>query len=211
MNEAVIFAILLILAGCASQNIERTEGDEIKLSEPAYEGRVSLENALAERRAERSFTAEPLKLDEVSQILWASQGIDGVTGATRTAPSAGATQPLVVYLIAADVTGLEPGAYRYDPSKHTATKVSEISEGLPYGAPAYVIFTAIYERTSQRYGDRGERYVHIEVGHSAQNVHLQAISLGLKTFPIGAFDDGFVSRLLSLENEVPLYVVPVGR
>ena len=96
-------------------------------------------------------------------------------------------------------------------SGHLSKKVADAAEKLAYDAPMYIVFTAVYERTTGKYGTRGQRYVHIEVGHAAQNVHLQAISLGLKTVPVGAFDDDYVSQLLGLEEEVPLYVVVVGK
>ena len=114
-------------------------------------------------------------------------------------------------MIVLNAVELEPGVYRYNPTGHTITKTADTVEKLAYAAPAYIIFTGIYERTTGRYGSRGERYVHIEVGHAAQNVHLQAISLGLKTVPIGAFGDSYVSGLLGLDQEVPLYIVPVGK
>ncbi|MBW2983530.1 SagB/ThcOx family dehydrogenase [Candidatus Woesearchaeota archaeon] len=211
MNKIVLLVVLLMCAGCAAQNANITEGDEIKLPNPTYDGAVSLEKTLSERKSERSFTAEPLSLNEISQLLWASQGIDAVTGATRTAPSAGALHPLEIYFIITKQGDLEPGVYHYSPSSHTIKKVADAAERLAYDAPMYLVFTAVYERTTRKYGARGERYVHIEAGHAAQNVHLQAISLGLKTVPVGAFDDDYVSGLLGLDEEAPLYVVVVGK
>jgi len=166
---------------------------------------------LYERMSIRNFKDEALTLKDVSQILWAAQGIDGVTGATRTAPSAGATQPLEVYLIVRKVNGLEPGIYHYNPKKHIVIKRLSKEIDLDYNAPVYLIITAAYERTTNRYGERGIRYVQMEAGHAAQNVHLQAVSLGLGTFVIGAFNDNEVKNLLSLEKETPLYVMPIGK
>ena len=74
-----------------------------------------------------------------------------------------------------------------------------------------IIICAVYEKVTSRYGDRGIRYTDIEVGHAAQNVHLQAVALGLDSVPIGAFNDDVISKLLQLpDNEAPLYIIPVG-
>jgi SagB-type dehydrogenase family enzyme len=79
-------------------------------------------------------------------------------------------------------------------------------------APAVFVFTAVYERTTERYGDRGIRYVHMEAGHAAENLCLQATALGLGAVTVGAFEDGRVSNTIDLpEAEEPLYVIPVGR
>ncbi|MGD2099489.1 MAG: nitroreductase family protein [Desulfobacterales bacterium] len=85
-------------------------------------------------------------------------------------------------------------------------------QGAIQGAPAVLLFNAVYERTTGKYGQRGVRYIHVEVGHAAQNVCLQAIALGLHTAVIGAFRDEAVKEMAHLPaNEQPLYVVPVGR
>lgn len=206
---------IIFIIGCAKKDIiEKTQAKEIKLPAVKYEGSISVEKALSERRSVRSFKDEPLSLEYIAQLLWAAQGIDAVTGATRTAPSAGATQPLEVYLVARNVNGLTQGLYRYDPNAHTLTKISDedITKSYNYNAPIYIIFVVVYEKTTARYGSEGIKYANIEVGHAAQNVHLQAISLGLGSFPIGAFDKENIKVLLNLkENEIPVYVVPVGK
>ena len=122
-----------------------------------------------------------------------------------------------------DVENLAQGAYRYVPEHHQVIKVidgdmrKELAvaalgqEWVKEGA-VNIIFTSIYERTTQKYGERGIRYVHMEVGHAAQNVYLQAVALGLGTVVIGAFFDDSVRELLNLPgNEQPLYIMPVGR
>ena len=150
-------------------------------------------------------------MKEISQLLWSAQGIDAVTAATRTAPSAGATHPLEVYLVVRKVEGLDEGIYHYNPKKHTIKMTSiKIPNLYYYNAPVFFFLTADYERTTKRYSTRGIRYVDIEVGHSAQNIHLQAISLGLGSFPIGAFDDDQIQEQLGID-EAPLYIIPVGR
>jgi len=194
----------------------------IQLPEPRYNGDVSIEQSLLQRRSIRSYTGEPLTLQEVSQLLWAAQGITDPRG-FRTAPSAGALYPLEVYVVAGDVQDLSPAIYRYEPDQHQLAKVAdgdvraklaEVALGQSCVKEGVVdfIFTAVYERTTGKYGDRGARYVHIEVGHAAQNLCLQATALDLGVVTIGAFHDEGVAKLLNLpQNEQPLYIIPVGR
>ncbi|HAZ32160.1 MAG TPA: nitroreductase [Dehalococcoidia bacterium] len=197
-------------------------GIKVRLPEPRYDSDVSIEETLLKRRSVRDYTGEPLTLQEVSQLLWAAQGITDPRG-FRTAPSAGATYPLETYLVVGDVEHLTPGVYRYDPQEHKLVKVLEGDRRAGLAAAALgqrwvregainIVFTAIYERTTRRYGDRGIRYVHMEVGHAGQNVHLQAVALGLGTVVIGAFHDDQVKKILNLpKGEHPLYIMPVGR
>lgn len=198
-------------------------GSEVELPEPVAEEGISLARALSLRQSTRSYADEPLTLEEVAQLLWAAQGINRPKQKFRTAPSAGATFPLEVLLVAGEVAGLEPGVYRYRPMSHTLSPVRSgdqrdalynqaLRQNPVRQAPAVVVIAAVYERTTRRYGDRGERYVHMEVGHAGQNIHLQAADLGLGTVVIGAFNDSGVQKALGLrEEEIPLYIMPVGR
>jgi SagB-type dehydrogenase family enzyme len=194
----------------------------IKLPEPRYDSDVSVEQSLLQRRSIRSYTGEPLTLQDVSQLLWAAQGITDPRG-FRTAPSAGALYPLEVYLVAGDVPDLTSGVYRYEPDQHQLVRVIEgdkrtelgdatlMQSCVKEGAVVFV-FTAVYERTTGKYGDRGIRYVHIEAGHAAQNLCLQATAMGLGIVTVGAFHDEEVAKLLNLpQDEHPLYIIPVGR
>ena len=194
----------------------------IKLPEPQYDSDVSIEQSLLQRRSIRSYTTEPLTLQEVSQLLWAAQGITDSMG-RRTAPSAGALYPLEIYAVAGNVQGLSPGVYKYVPGNHRLEKVMDgdirnelsaaaLSQGSVRSGAIAFIFTAVYERITVKYGDRGERYVHIEVGHAAQNLCLQATAMELGVVTVGAFDDEKVAEVLNLpEDEKPLYILPVGR
>lgn len=191
--------------------------EKIKLPEPDTFGRTPLEKTIQDRRSIRSFTDEGLEREEVSQLMWSAQGITDETEELRASPSAGATYPLEVYYID------EKGVYHYDPNEHSlelirqGDKRSEL-EGASLGqgfigeAPANIVIAAVFSRTQTVYGtERGERYVHIEAGHAAQNIHLQAVSLGLGSVPVGAFDDGSVREVLTLpDDHEPLYVIPVG-
>lgn len=209
-NILFLVIVILIISGCAKEvKQEQITKEEINLPKPKLDSDFSIERALSERRSVRNFKNEALTLEEISQLLWAAQGIDAVTGATRTAPSAGATQPLEIYLVVKNVNGLGRGVYHYNAEKHTVKLIAD--KDVDYGnAPIFIIIAADYKRTTGRYGNRGVRYVDIEVGHAAQNIHLQALSLGFGSFPIGAFDDEGIKGMLGIEEE-PLYIIPVGK
>ena len=193
----------------------------VVLPAPAVTGRMPVEAALQARRSVRSYTERPLALAELSQLLWAAQGISGA-GGLRTAPSAGALYPLEVYVAVGSVTGLPAGVYRYRPDGH---RLEPVSAGDPRAAlaaaalgqrwvaraPASVVLAAVPERTTRRYGRRGLMYVHMEVGHAAQNLLLQAVALGLGSVAVGAFDDPRVSTVVALRtDERPMMILPVG-
>ncbi|MEM2123714.1 MAG: SagB/ThcOx family dehydrogenase [Methanolinea sp.] len=195
--------------------------DGIPLPPPVKGGSLSLEEAIAKRRSQRSFSARPLALSDVSQLLWAAQGITGERG-FRSVPSAGALYPLEVLLVAGSVEGLRPGVYRYVPATHSLRVEREVdirqdlqsaavNQPAVGQAPATIAIAAVPSRTTAKYEERGTRYVHMEAGHAGQNVYLQAEALGLGTVAIGAFSDERVAALLDLgEGEVPLYLMPVG-
>jgi SagB-type dehydrogenase family enzyme len=195
---------------------------EIKLPEPVKDSDTSIEEALLERRSIRSYKDKPLTVAEVSQLLWAAQGITVHWGG-RTAPSAGATYPLEVYVVVGNVNNLSEGIYKYKPHEHELVRVAEGDKRVELcdaalgqrwvGEGAIVIvFSAVYGRTTERYGDRGIRYVHTEAGHAAQNVYLQAVSLNLGTVVVGAFYDDEVKKIVNMhDEECPLYIMPVGR
>ena len=199
-----------------------TSSKTIILPKPRYAGDISVEQALRARRSVRSYKDEALDMTEISQILWSAQGITSARG-FRTAPSAGALYPLELYLIAGKVRDLPAGIYKYRPGDHALREIvsGDRRSDLSYAAlrqssikkaPAIILFCAVYERTTGKYGQRGIRYVHMEVGHAAQNISLQAIALGLHTAVIGAFRDAEVKAIANLPaDEQPLYFVPVGR
>ena len=198
--------------------------ETLSLPPPHETGPLSVEGALAARRSVREFRAEALALEDAAQLLWAVQGItDSSSWGRRAAPSAGALYPLEVALVAGEVQGLGPGVYRYLPRDHTLRPALEGDRRAELAAAALgqdwiaeasctLVLAAVFRRTTGKYGARGERYVHMEVGHAAQNVYLQARALGLGTTMVGAFRDEAVRRLLGFaEDEAPLAVLPVGR
>jgi len=194
----------------------------IQLPGPEYDSSTSIEQGLLWRRTVRAYKDEPLTLAEVSQLLWAAQGITEPTRGLRTAPSAGARYPLEVYVVVGNVQGIKNGVYKYKPQEHQLTKIRDGDVRAELSAAALgqshvrtgaivIVFSAVYERTTQAYGDRGVRYVHMEAGHAAQNVYLQAISLSLATGVAGEFRDEEVKGVLNMrEDEQPLSLMPVG-
>jgi SagB-type dehydrogenase family enzyme len=177
---------------------------------------MSLEEALARRRSVREFTREVLTERELSQLLWAVQGTTHA-GGLRTAPSAGALYPLELYVASAG------GFYRYEPRPHQLVRLSDrdlraamrraaLDQEAISQAPAVFVIAAVYERISRKYGAaRTPRYVHMEVGHAAQNLLLEAVALGLGGVPIGAFEDDALQKALGLPmDHRPLYLIPVG-
>ncbi len=191
---------------------------EIKLPKPKEKGFTSIEETLNKRRSVRDYKRGPLSLEQVSQLLWAASGGNLYR---RTAPSAGATYPLETYLVSGEVEGLIPVIYHYSSSGHSLemTKEQDVRNRLSRAAlgqemieeaPVNIIIAADYGRTTGHYGQRGNRYVHMEVGHVGQNVSLQAIALGLGTVMIGAFEDEQVKEVLGIKEE-PLYIIPVGK
>jgi len=186
------------------------------LPAPQLKGTLTLEEALTKRRSVREFSDTPLTLTELGQLLWAAQGTTHPAG-LRTAPSAGALYPLEVYAVTRE------GVYHYQPQGHrigvhiqgdvrSALHAAALRQDPVLKAPAVIVIAAVYARTSQKYGaERSPRYVHLEAGHAAQNVLLQAAALNLGTVPIGAFEDNKVQQVLLLpSDQQPLYLIPIG-
>jgi len=210
----------------------RPAGPVVNLPAPRYDGAVSVEAALKNRRSIRSYLKTPLTLADVSQLLWAAYGITQplenvpafLRGGFRAAPSAGARYPLDLYLAAFSVTGLPAGIYWYDSEKHQLVRIvegdrrKEVSEAAFNQsqfetASAAIVYSAVYERTMSKYGQRGrDRYVCMDLGHSAENVYLQACALKIGTCAIGAFTDLGLKKAVGMTRaEEPLYIMPLGK
>ncbi len=187
---------------------------ELILPEPVLKGTMSLEECILERESVRAFKAEKIGLEQISQILWAAQG---KKGQKRTVPSAGATYPLEIY-----ATLKDRGYFHYKINEHALELITneDITQQLTEAswdqkfieeACLNILICVDYSRTAKRYGERAARYVHMEVGHCAQNVHLEAVALGLASVPIGAFQDRQVKKVLDLPKNIePLYIIPIG-
>jgi len=208
-------AILDAGEGRKMKLFEDVAGKVIQLPAPVLKGGVSVEEAMSKRESIRHFSPELLTPSELSQVLWAAQGITRNWGG-RTAPSAGALFPLELYLV------LHEGLFQYVPRSHQLIRISDQNfiEDLTSAAlgqqcvresQAIIVITAVYERIERKYGKRAERYVKVEAGHAGQNVLLQAVSLGLGAVPVGAFYDDQVRKVLKLPaNQEPLYLIPLG-
>ena len=213
--------VLAPLSACAKEG-------EFKLPKPRLKGQLSVEAALVAKKTVRSFSKKPLTLEQVSQILWSTNGnlpTDAITSSTRKViASAGALYPLEVFLLTGkDTVGNLPAAvFRYEPKKHvleTVTKGDKRSAvaGAAFSqmwlakAPAMVLIAAVPARTTVKYGQRGLRYIFMEVGAADQNIYLQAEALGLHAGTVGAFKDALVAKAAKLpKNAMPALLVAVG-
>ena len=207
----------------------------ITLPPPSFDSDYSIEKALLNRRSVRRYSASPLTLKELAQLLWACQGISKVENWQlgnkdmqtnyRTAPSAGALYPLEVYAMVNRVEGMEPGLYHYLPGPgtekhslellHTEDRADDLADAalrqtFVTEAAANIVIGGVVSRMAVKYGRRARLYVVLEVGHAAQNLCLQAQSLDIGAVPIGAFLDEDVRRLIG-EDVEPFYIITVGK
>jgi len=185
-------------------------------------------DAIEGRRSVRKYSDEPLELSELSWLLWATQGVqrvirDGIA-TFRTVPSGGARHPFETYLFINDVTGIDPGLYRYLPVDHALARIGDrvdparVTEGC-HGqvfageCPVCFAWSAIPYRTEWRYGPVSHKVILLDAGHVCQNLYLACTALGLGTCAIGAYDQKKMDSLLSLDgnDELVVYVAPVGR
>lgn len=214
--SAVICTTFLI----ANTSVFCKEGDiVVKLPVPDTDSGKSLNQCLKSRRSVRDYGSRALQLKEVSQILWAAQGITSDWGG-RTAPSAGALYPLRLYLVVNKVDELSVGVYAYEPKTHSLKKIldkdvrndlmkASLGQACVGKAPINLVITAIPSITEKKYGDRSMRYIDIEVGCVCQNVHLECEAIGLGTVAIGAFYDDAVAEAIEVESS-PRLIMPIG-
>ena len=217
----VEYGLWLLLLSLGSSGVMAQGKHIIDLPKPTQAGQYSLGQLLQQRRSLREYSPQPVSLAQVSQLLWAAQGITDSRG-FRTAPSAGALYPLELYVVAGNVTGMEAGVYHYQIKSHRlvqhvagdkrkALAQAAYMQSWLGDAPVVFVFSADYKRTSKKYGTRAKRYVQMEVGHAAQNLFLQAGDLDLGSVVVGAFYDDAVAELLQLPSDfVPLALMPVG-
>lgn len=212
----VVAAIVLcvLTTGAFSQTAQ--PGAQIKLPEPKFDGTVSVEKALKDRRTVRVYKDAPLSMSDVSQILWAAQGITEPKRGLRTAPSARAQYFLTVYFFAGNVTGLNPGMYRYVPAGHVLEPVTggdmkeklykAVGQAPIQKAPAALVIAGAKDRA------KNEGWMYLEAGHAAQNVYLEGVSLGIGTVTMAGFDADAVGKAIGLPaGEKVLYVMPLGK
>jgi SagB-type dehydrogenase family enzyme len=196
----------------------------IKLPPPEYDG-ITVEESIRKRRSVRNYSQKPLKISQLSQLLFAAQGITGEMYGKhlRTAPSAGALYPIEVYLVVNNVEGLSRGIYHYSVQGHELEMIREgdfrsditdagLKQDMLGGADITFVLSAIFDRVRHKYGERGFRYAYIEAGHISQNIYLQSVSLGLGSVSVGAFLDERVNKLIGIEGrkEAVVYLHAVG-
>ena len=236
---ALIITLLFVFDGCKNTVDEHEQTKLIKvdskelsyiLPSPKTDGKLSVEKAMTNRRSRRDFHDKEISAEKLSQILWAAYGVTepmpgrrSARGGLRTAPSAGALYPFEIYVIVGKVEGIEPGVYKYISQEHKIVRtidkdmreelsVAALGQDLIKKAPATIFYSAIFSRMTGKYGERGrERYVCMDLGHSAQNIYLQAEAINIGTCAIGAFNDAEVAKVLQLPvDEEPLYIMPIG-
>ena len=213
-------AILMLLPFCLMNPSALAQGkgsrEPFKLPPPRYESEVSIEKALLERRSMRSYKEEPLTLNDLSQILWAAQGITEPKKGLRAAPSPRALYLLQVYVLPGNVTDLPMGTYRYEPQGHELVKTADGNKKAELfqaagqapikNAPLALVITGLSEKT------QNPAWVYLEAGHVAENVYLQSVSLKLGTVAMGGFKEDEVRKVLNLsEKERVLYIMPIGK
>ncbi len=219
-----LFFSLLPLTRSAHADKTETKIFSVKLPDPVIDGRISLEYTIQNRRTIRRFSPKGLTLQQLSQLLWAAQGITDDNGFKRAAPSGGALYPSDVYIAAGNhsIKGLDPGVYHYEPLDHAASLIlkGDIRAALAKAAlgqmwmavaPLNFIITAEYKRSTVKYGKRGIQYAMIEAGHIGQNIFLQAGALKLRAGIVGAFYTKKVHRVTGIQSaHTPLLIMPVG-
>ena len=227
MKKTIAITILVLFASLAmlfqpcmglrsAQAQKANPKAAIDLPPPVFDGPMSLEKALLERRSVRAYKDEPLTLEDISQILWAAQGITETKRGLRTAPSARALYPLNLYLLVGKVDGLPVGLYRYQPQGHRLLKIhrddkkaelhAAVGQAPIRGAAAVIVVTGMSDRGSV------SRWIYLEGGHAAQNILLQAHSRKIGAVVMGGFRDEDVRKVLNVpESEQPIYIIPMGR
>ena len=233
----IILIILIILLGITiaylvwpqsttTSNGQRTVISTVNLPSPILEGNMSVEQAIQNRRSVRHYTNQSITLQDVSQLMWAAQGITDKANNLRSVPSAGQVYPLEVYIIVGNggVTGLGSGVYLYNPYNNTLEKtsgndvrsdLSQAANGQVWvkNAPVDIVITGDYSKMVAKYKDETlcTRFVNLEAGHAGENIYLEAESRGLVTVALGSFKDDQVHTILGIpSNENTIYIMPVG-
>jgi len=202
------------------------EAERVSLPDPTASPSMPLAQILTNRKSRRRYTSEPITIDELSFMLWACAGIrEEYRGMTfRTAPSAGALYPIETYIVVNNVDGLAQGLYHYGVEDHClevialgnlAKQTSEAALGQEMCAQSAVTFiwTAVFQRTKWKYGERSQRYIYLDAGHVAENLALSAVALGLGSCQIAALFDDEVNALVGVDgaSEGVVYMSSVGR
>lgn len=198
----------------------------IPLPEPQIDKITDIWDVISRRRSIRRYNpARNLSLQELTTLLWATQGITLATSQFefRSAPSAGGLYPIETYLLCRNVETLEPGIYHFRPNRFDLEFLKEgefgvalanaaLGQAMVSDAPVCFIWTAVVERSKWKYRQRAYRYLYLDAGHIAQNLYLGATALGLGVCGIGAFFDDRVNALLGIDGieETVIYMASLG-
>lgn len=213
-----IFFILLLFSTFATAQPPAAEPvvTTVKLPEPELNGKISLEQAIENRRSIRQFTAESLTVKQVGQLCWSAQGITEPNKGLRAAPSAGALYPMQLLVVLSD------GLYLYSPKTHSLEKridgdirlmlrTATFGQKVLQDSPCTFIIAGSIKKIEAEYRGRGEKFAYLEAGHIAENIHLQAVALGLGSVPIGAFAPKSVAGICKISEDLEvLYLVCAG-
>lgn len=190
-------------------------------------GDLSVKTAILQRESRRRFNNQAISLDELSFLLWSTQGVRQwrQTNALRTVPSAGNRHALETYLAVFNVDGLEPGIYRYLPSQHqlvlestppqlkAKTIEAALNQQFAGSGAVTFIWTAIPYRMEWRYGQASYKVIALDAGHVCQNLYLACQAIGAGTCAIAAYDQPAADQLLNIDgdDEFVIYMAPVGK
>jgi SagB-type dehydrogenase family enzyme len=213
---AILMLLPLFLMDQSILAQEKSRGETVKLPSPRNDSDVSIEKALLQRRSIRSYKEEPLSLNDLSQILWAAQGITEPKRGLRTAPSPRAVYLLEIYVLLGNVTNLPMGMYKYQPQGHELVKIADgdkkaelfkaAGQAPIKNAPVALVIAGLLEKT------QNPAWMYLEAGHAAENIYLQSVSLKLGTVAMAGFKEDEVRKALNLpEKERVLYIMPLGK
>ncbi len=190
------------------------------------QGGKPLWDVIAQRRSIREFSRQPITFSELSQLIWATQGITSNEGefGFRATPSAGALHPIETYIIVNRVEEISPGIYHYNVKEAELVLLKEgdfgsdlchagLGQEMLEEAACVFIWTAIVERSKWKYRERAYRYIYMDAGHIGQNLYLAATALNLGCCTVGAFFDEEVDHLIGVDGkrEISVYLGAVGR
>jgi SagB-type dehydrogenase family enzyme len=210
-------SVLALPVFSQAQKRPRAGGSKVvQLPEPNLSGSISLEQAISMRRSVRQFADKPLNFVQMGQLAWAGQGITDKQRGLRAAPSAGALYPIELYFVTPD------GLFVYRPDEHSLEQLSQsdlrkqlsaatLGQEPVADAACDIIIAGSARKVATKYGNKATRFMLLEAGHVAENIQLQAVTLGLASVPVGAFDVKNVAKACQLPGDLePLLIVCAG-
>ena len=205
-------------------------GNTVDLPDPKKfkPNKILIDEAISTRTSVRAYSEQPLSLEELSFLLWCTQGVKSIhsrNATLRTVPSAGARHTFETYILVNRVKGIEPGLYRFlalshklqevDLDENMAEKITDscLRQRFISSSAVTFIWVAVVYRMMWRYQERGYRYIHLDAGHICQNLYLAAESIGSGVCAIGAFDDDILNTILGIDGieQFAAYVATCGK